>query len=1034
MIEGLGAEWIEPLAEEATADAKYAETIKTVTSARDALLGALLPREIRPQSLSLSNRSGMSIHDWLHDVHGLTGQALSTRIPFFNVSKLEDRKLFTDKAERVLSHFADLRHRIATDYQNDLNGIAQRAFDGWLQRVATAWSPVADEIQRDNAPYVSMRPRDHHASWNGRVPSSSTVPIPVVQPGRVQLQEFRFDGYTRGKGEGGASVSRRISLRADRLNLEFPVAVDFDTTGGFVTESPALIESAVIQLLATLPAGMLRVDAVDPVGLGESLKFLYGLNDAGDKVLGDAVWTTAEQSSKLLIELEKHVTFVTQKYLQGQHSSLTEYNVAAGEVAEPYRAVLLYDFPAMFTRDGNSWDGESLNRLEKLVGAGRRAGVFFLVRSSGEQPTLESLLDLNSTSVFGAPETAPTSGHFTDLHLGWEFVGNGAPSAADRELVFSSVLRGLSETGTTQVDPARVADLAAKHELQAQRRGVAFSTDLAQPDRPSTWWRGSSEDALVARIGRMGASGIAQIHFNSQMESSALIGGRTGSGKSYLLHAIIMDLVLQYGPDELELYLIDLKEGVEFKQYADHRLPHAKAVAVESNREFAISILRALDTEIARRGELFNATGAATSNLTQMRRLGGTKLPRILLVIDEFHKLFERDDALRAEAERLLERIIKEGRAFGVHSILGSQSIATVGSGFRSLAGQIFYRLVLASSEEDSRILLGEGNPDAQLLTKQGEGILNAKAGLREANNRFQTAFWAPEYRAERLTEVREKADALGLTQAPIVFDGRGAYSVDQVQRDHLGRSSKSDALLIPVGAPMSLEPVVWAVLDRAPGRNLLIVDELGLHQLLISAADLRLALVDTTLVDFGVFDANGEAARDQLELAGVRVVRYRALITVLDELLTEIDGRKASQNYTAEPRVLMLAGLHRARDFSSDSYSNEPGSASAKLERLLVEGPEFGVFTIAWADRPASIARRLTSDSLREFTVKLVGVMSADDSRRLTDSDRASSLKRGETLLDDFDRATTTVLRRLEFPGADWLASQIVQQRDTVG
>ena len=57
--------------------------------------------------------------------------------------------------------------------------------------------------------------------------------------------------------------------------------------------------------------------------------------------------------------------------------------------------------------------------------------------------------------------------------------------------------------------------------------------------------------------------------------NTSLIAGKTGSGKSTLLHAIVTNLALTYSPDQIELYLIDFKKGVEFKTYATHscRMP-----------------------------------------------------------------------------------------------------------------------------------------------------------------------------------------------------------------------------------------------------------------------------------------------------------------------------------------------------------------------------------------------------------------------------------------------------------------------------
>ena len=64
----------------------------------------------------------------------------------------------------------------------------------------------------------------------------------------------------------------------------------------------------------------------------------------------------------------------------------------------------------------------------------------------------------------------------------------------------------------------------------------------------------------------------------------ALIAGKTGSGKSNLLHVIITNLALWYSPDEVEFYLVDFKKGVEFKVYVTQPLPHARAVAHSIHR------------------------------------------------------------------------------------------------------------------------------------------------------------------------------------------------------------------------------------------------------------------------------------------------------------------------------------------------------------------------------------------------------------------------------------------------------------------
>ena len=50
-------------------------------------------------------------------------------------------------------------------------------------------------------------------------------------------------------------------------------------------------------------------------------------------------------------------------------------------------------------------------------------------------------------------------------------------------------------------------------------------------------------------------------------------------------------------------------------------------------------------------------------------------MPRVLLVIDEFQELFVADDKLAQDASLLLDRLVRQGRAFGVHVLLGSQTL-----------------------------------------------------------------------------------------------------------------------------------------------------------------------------------------------------------------------------------------------------------------------------------------------------------------------------------------------------------------------
>ena len=84
----------------------------------------------------------------------------------------------------------------------------------------------------------------------------------------------------------------------------------------------------------------------------------------------------------------------------------------------------------------------------------------------------------------------------------------------------------------------------------------------------SEWWRVDAGPGLRAPIGRMGARGVQHLDLGWGTAQHALTVGRNGSGKSNLMHVIITGLAVTYSPDEVGFYLVDLKKGVDFKDYA----------------------------------------------------------------------------------------------------------------------------------------------------------------------------------------------------------------------------------------------------------------------------------------------------------------------------------------------------------------------------------------------------------------------------------------------------------------------------------
>lgn len=299
-------------------------------------------------------------------------------------------------------------------------------------------------------------------------------------------------------------------------------------------------------------------------------------------------------------------------------------------------------------------------------------------------------------------------------------------------------------------------------------------------------WKQTSTDGLSAIVGKAGRQDLT-VSFRSENPPTPnmLVGGAVGQGKSNLLLDIIFSLTAQYSPDELELLLLDFKRGLEFKRFdkdgqGKNWMPHVRVLSLESNQEFGIAVLKHVETELERRSQLFKAADA--HSITDYRK-SGEKLPRILLIIDEFHILFEGDDANVDEAVRILELIAKQGRAYGIHLLLASQTTSGI-SGLRvkgeSIFAQFPLRMSLKNTVQESQAILAMHNKAAADLTYRGEVIFNKNFGQDPLGSNIRgVAAWVD---SDKFSQVQEELWKLGHDDPPMVFIGSEYATWDESQ------------------------------------------------------------------------------------------------------------------------------------------------------------------------------------------------------------------------------------------------------------
>jgi hypothetical protein len=778
-----------------------------------------------------------------------------------------------------------------------------------------------------------------------------------------------------------------------------------------------VLQTVMTRVLTSLPPGRARFTIIDPVGLGQNFAGFMHLADHDEALVGTRIWTESDQIEQRLADMTEHMETVIQKYLRNEFETIDDYNAQAGELAEPYRFVVVADFP-------NSFQGESFRRLASIAATGARCGVYVLVARDLRVtlPSEAMLDDLEAHCV-----------NLVQEGEGWVW----------KDEVFGQFPLTLDAPPPESV-LTQLLDRVGKAARESKRVEVDF--DTIAPGG-SEFWTGDSTDELAVPIGRMGATRLQMLRFGRGVAQHALVAGKTGSGKSTLLHALVTNLAMWYSPDQIELYLIDFKKGVEFKTYATHHLPHARAIAVESDREFGVSVLQRLDSELARRGELFRKAGV--QDLAAYRKTpGAVVMPRALLVIDEFQEFFSEDDRLGQEAGLLLDRLVRQGRAFGVHLLLGSQTIGGTSGLARSTIGQMAVRIALQTSEADSQLILGDNNSAARLLSRPGEAIYNDAGGLVEANSPFQVA-WLPDERREvYLEKVRARADAGNYThhEAALVFEGNAAADVRTNSR--LGRLLQSTQWPSPptsasawIGDPVAIKEPTALLFRRQSGSNVLVIGQQE-EQAMAAMASTVISLAGQYrpgTAQFYVFDGTpadsqlaGTFARIKSAMPqDVRLVEWRAAADAIDEIAAQVTSRQEGDP-AGQPEIFVFVyALQRYRILrrSEDDFGFSTGGDEAKkvnpakqFADILREGPGVGVHVMTWVDTVASVERTLERTSMREFDNRILFQMSATDSSTLIDSPAANKLGFHRALAYSEEQGVIEKFRTYAIPDDAWL------------
>ena len=489
--------------------------------------------------------------------------------------------------------------------------------------------------------------------------------------------------------------------------------------------------------------------------------------------------------------------------LRGNYKSLIELRKASQQPVGKLKLVIIQDLPSEL-------NGVEINSLVKITKGAPRAGIVILYLNSRASrrtdPVPSELKKISNFFVLTRKEDCwkSTDSYFDGLYFSFPLLKN--------------------------------EELALKvSEIIEKSRNVSVITiPFSQIENTEQHWRESSVNNLTFHLGKMGLDTVSVCLGDSVTQChNILISGAAGKGKSNLIEVMIHSLCTRYSPSELELFLLDFKDGLTFKPYVSFAdsswLPHARMLGLESDRDVGLAVLKDLEAERRNRAVIFANSLDGVHDFESYRKHNPDKqLPRIVLIVDEYQKLFDINDEISEEAALLLENLVRQGRACAIHIILASQSITgavgLLGKDERIYA-QFPIRIGLQNTLSESFSLFGIGNDAASKLQVRGEAIINLNYGAIDSNQKFTVAYAEPsEMKILRQSFCRENSSF----KYPVIFTKKDTadylmyFSNVKKWRKAVANGS---AIRLPCGIKLSVgKDVLSITMTNDSGRNIAIL------------------------------------------------------------------------------------------------------------------------------------------------------------------------------------------------------------------
>ena len=787
-----------------------------------------------------------------------------------------------------------------------------------------------------------------NSAWSTLIEKESfkELPLPAYQMNEISVGAKRAFPEILRIGTLSSGYSKSIKL---------PLFIPFSGSKGlsFIVDSDQnrlsaqkAIELIAFRLLFSIQDGKSKFYIIDPENCGASFSGLFGLEK---DVLEKEIWDDESEIREGLKSIKNSIPDILKGLLTTKYKNLIEYNNIVSHSKQPFQFLLINGFPMGFTQ-------ESTELLLSIMKNGPKAGVYCLmsIDNSCQPPYNEFEFD-----------------KFRNISIEYEYSKNRLYNLPGLDI--------LNKYNIDEIDCTLPDDIENQKEIINKNLSKSVKIQIETVPEGLIWERKSAKGITIP-VGLSSEGSQMNLKFgDGATVHHALIGGATGTGKTVLLHNIIINGAKLYHPDELQFILMDYKEGTEFNIYRN--LPHLKALIVSSEIEYGLSVIEFLSEEIEKRGGLFKSAGV--SDFSEYKNSGKGNLPRYLVIMDEFQVLLNPQKRTTSRITSLIEDITRRGRSFGINLIFSTQSLGDVELSVSTLS-QIGVRIAMAMPAHDCVRILNIDNDVPVRFSKAGQAVYNNFMGQKEGNSIFQVAF----IEKHMITDELNKIPGLNkkkYIENQFVFDGNSLVKFEENAAcsellDGNKLSANNTVTDIYIGEPVYISNNhISYKLRRQHESNLLIVGDDPKAAISVAYYSIyQLALQSTPGSKFYILDMFSLESGLQgafNDLAGLNKdinihTKTKSAEKVIEQIEEELNLRFEESGGEGKI-ILCLMNINSFRLLKRTEY--EPSPLASKLNNIIKEGPEYGIHTIIHSLNRKSLENIFEYNIFSEFENKII-------------------------------------------------------------